>query len=85
MYDVFDGFLARETWRSAHAYDEEAYFVALETMIDDQAFSPEAMGDYFHRKASVPRQPGQPRDTAIQHYVHAAWAVQSYLKAVSNL
>jgi hypothetical protein len=84
MYQVFDGFLAMDTWHTRHALDERRFFEALSSVVKDSNFDPEKMGEYFRQKTRSTIHANDnkhPFEHAIAHYVAAAWAVKDYLAA----
>jgi hypothetical protein len=85
MYEVFDSFLAVETWYTQHVADENRFFLALSKIVQNDGFNPDEMGEYFKQKTIVPTQTGRhPFQTAIRHYANAAWAIKDYLAAVGG-
>ena len=84
MYEAFDRFLAVSTWYTKHPNDEERFFHALRSVVRNDLFSPDALGDYIRQKAGVSRDDGHPYNDVIDDYVAAAWAVKDYLKATGE-
>jgi hypothetical protein len=79
-YNVFDPFLACQTWHTSHPLDEQRFFKCLSKVVDHPDFNPESMGDYIRGKQNI--------DTDEHHFTEAvhdlvrkAWAVYDYLKA----
>ena len=82
LYEAFDDFLHVDTWHTRHPNDEERFFVALEKVVKIPKFNPDDLGEYMRQKKRVSRDDEQLHfNTAIDHYVAAAWAVKDYLKA----
>lgn len=85
MYEAFDAFLRVPTWHTRHASDEEQFFLALETVVNNRRFNADALGGYIDQKRER-REPAQANltaeayATARDHYVHAARAVRTYLR-----
>ena len=74
MYEVFDNFLATETWSSTHPLDEKRFDEALNKIIDNEEFSPSRMGDYFFDKVD-----NENLAPAIQRYVDRAYIIKEFL------
>jgi hypothetical protein len=86
MYQAFDSFLNMDTWHTRHPNDERRFFVALHTVVGNQEFNPDNLGDYMRVKKGVSRDAQENAfNYAIRHYVAAAWAVKDYLKATERL
>jgi hypothetical protein len=86
MYQVFDGFIGTDTWHTGHALDESRFFLALNQIVRDPDFSPDAMGDYLRSKLSATYdRDSNPFEPAVLHYVSAAWAVREFLAAIGEL
>jgi hypothetical protein len=85
MYQVFDGFIGVDTWHTCHPLDESRFFLALNQVVRDPNFSPDAMGDYFRSKLSrTYDRDTNPFESAVVHYVSAAWAVRDFLAAIGE-
>ena len=82
LYDAFDSFLKVDSWHTRHPYDEQRFFLALATVVNDPHFNADKLGEYMREKKSVSRDDAENSfNFAIDHYVSAAWAVRDYLKA----
>jgi hypothetical protein len=57
MYKVFDSFCRVHTWETLHGHDERRYEDALEEVVYDPLFSPDAMGDYIRANHAEPMWP----------------------------
>lgn len=78
MYEVFDSFLLHDTWSSDHVLDNARFFRAPSTVVRDQDFNPDKMGEYFEEKHP------EGYDNAISKLRSKAWAVREYLQATSE-
>lgn len=47
MYEIFDTYLIRDTWRTQDPAEDEAFYRALGEVIGNADFDPEAMGEYM--------------------------------------
>jgi hypothetical protein len=90
MYEAFDAFLRIPTWYTRHPNDEERFFLALATLVRDPQFDPDSFGQHIDQK----RERGEQAQARLReedyfiardHYVHAARAVQRYLRVTSQL
>ncbi len=78
MYEVFDPFLASQTWHGTKQADRERFYLALDRVAREAAFDPEEMGDYLRAKLGLPS--GDDHDaTAVARRVTDAWAVRDFL------
>lgn len=85
MYNAFDSFLTVETWHTCHRLDEERFFRALQSVVENPDFSPEDMAVYMRHRIGVDRNDDEnPFNHAIDHYTDAAWAVKDYLRVVNS-
>lgn len=75
-YNVFDTFLATETWHTRHPFDEERFFKTLDKIVSHPDFNADQMAEYMKSKVNNPA-----LEEAIEHYQAAAWAIHGYLKA----
>jgi hypothetical protein len=80
-YNVFDPFLARDTWYTSHLLDEIAFYQCLQKVAERPAFSPESMGEYI---ASAKKGTLEEDYLAqcVQGLVSKAWTVRDYLAVV---
>jgi hypothetical protein len=87
MYDVFDRFLATDTWHKDHPSDEMRFYRLLHKVVLNPAFSADTMGGYMREKfqLSSSYDAADYRIKAIDRYTTAAWAVFDYLKATGQL
>jgi hypothetical protein len=76
MYGKLAEFLASSTWAHLRPEDEVRFFQAISSVIADESFNPDRMGEYMAKTIGLPE--GQHID-AIDHYVTAAWTVKTYL------
>jgi hypothetical protein len=80
MYEVFDPFLASQTWHRDKDTDRKRFYLALDKIVRDAAFDPEEMGDYARATLDIaPECGGDDRDSAIARRVTDAWAVRDFL------
>jgi hypothetical protein len=85
MYEAFDGFLEAPTWYTKHADEDERFFRALATVVENPRFNADSLGEYIDGKRA---QPGSAQASVSQEayqdartrYVNAAWAVRRYLR-----
>ena len=84
MYEVFSGFLASTTWQYGPASDRERFFRALDEVVSNQAFSPEAMAVYIGFKIGAARYDTDFSD-AIQRCKADAKAVRDYLEVTGRI
>jgi hypothetical protein len=82
-YNVFDPFLARDTWHTFHPLDEKVFFQCLHKVVHDPEFSPEAMGDYIRNARRIDEE--SPFAEDVRTLVSKAWTVRSYLEAAGKL
>lgn len=54
MYEAFDDFCRRPTWDTSHPSDVQVFRAALRSVVWQQGFSPEDMGDYIRRNHAEP-------------------------------
>jgi hypothetical protein len=81
MYEVFDKFLAVDTWHTRHPLDEQRFFIALATVAKNPKFNPDDLGAYIRAKKGVSRDNEEhPFNFEIDDYVAKAWAVKDYLR-----
>jgi hypothetical protein len=85
VYQVFDKFLAMETWHTAHDLDGERFYRALGEVVRDKDFSPDQMAAYMSQKIGVSRGDDNYRADAIERYTSAAWAVRDFLVATKAI
>jgi hypothetical protein len=78
MYEVFDPFLASQTWHGTKQADRERFYLALDRVAREAAFDPEEMGDYLRAKLGLPSGDDHD-DTAVARRVTDAWAVRVFL------
>jgi hypothetical protein len=50
MYEAFDAFLGVPTWYTCHASDEEQFFLALDTVVNNPRFNADALGGNIDEK-----------------------------------
>ena len=81
-YNVFDPFLARDTWHTNHDNDLFAFYRCLQKIIDDPDFSPDGMGEYIKARKNVTTD-GHPLAGAVRTLVSNAWAVRNYFTAIN--
>ena len=77
MYEVFDPFLASQTWHGTKQADRERFYLALDRVAREAAFDPEEMGDYLRAKLGLPSGDDHD-DTAVARRVTDAWAVRDF-------
>ena len=77
-YDVFDPFLARDTWHTSHPLDERAFYRCLQKVVEHPDFSPESMGKYIEsaKKRTLEE---YYLTQCVQGLVSKAWTVRDYL------
>jgi hypothetical protein len=78
MYERLDTFLSTNTWDHLNHDDEMRFFQALDEIVAQDGFNPDAMGEYMATKLGLP---DGTDSAAIDHYVAAAWAVKRYLQS----
>jgi hypothetical protein len=79
MYEVFDSFLASQTWHRDSVVDRNRFYLALDKVVRDAAFDPEEMGDYARATHGIASDCGDDRDNAVARRVTDAWAVRDFL------
>jgi hypothetical protein len=79
MYEAFDQFLAVSTWHTHHPLDQLRFFVALETVVRNEKFSPYEMGGYMRAKIGTAH--GSPLSDSIDRLSTGAWAVREFMQA----
>lgn len=84
MYEVFDRFLAVPTWNTNQESDRIRFYLCLDRVVADPAFSPDEMADYMREAVGVSYDDGSPMAGAISRYADAAWAVKDYLRATTS-
>jgi len=87
MYEALDSFVRVESWTSFHWADRDRFFVALEKIVRDPAFSPPKVGDYIteqYRKQYGRNTNPEERDRLRKHYTDAADTIWRYLKATGQ-
>lgn len=85
MYEALDPFLKATTWYTMHPLDEQRFFRALSTIINDPHFNADQMGEYITRKCGLDDLPhDHDYNRARDHYVTVAWAVKGYLEAIES-
>lgn len=81
MYDVFKGYLARPTWHTGHPTDDQVFYAALATVVQEPLFNADDMGDHFRAQKNVdltdPSQ--QAFIQAVDDRVAQAHAVREFL------
>ena len=81
MYQVFDSFLAIDTWASLHPFDEQRFHQALAKVVWSKNFCPDDMAEHFRRIKDVPEGDYKsPVAYAIEVYRGAAWGVVDFIK-----
>jgi hypothetical protein len=78
-YDVFDPFLARETWHTSHLLDDKAFYCCLYDVVDLPDFSPETMGKYMRSAKKIADD--HPFVEDVRRLVSKAWTVRDFLAA----
>jgi len=78
-YNVFDPFVARDTWHTFHPLDERMFFQCLHKVVHDAEFSPEKMGEYIREARKIGDDSPFVQDVAT--LVSKAWTVKDYLEA----
>ena len=78
MYQVFDAFLARDTWYKFHPNDQELFYIALSQIVHNPDFSPERMGEY------MTQQTRGAFSEMIRGYTERATVVRNYLDATGK-
>jgi hypothetical protein len=85
MYEVFDSFLAKDTWHTPHPLDRRRFFQALHEVVTDPKFNPDAMANYMRHKKGVDHDDvDHPLFGAIRRCAADAWAVKDYLEATAH-
>lgn len=84
MYEVFSPFLASTTWQYRPARDRERFYRALDEVVYNQAFSPEAMVVYIGIKIGAARYDTDFSD-AIRRCKSDAQAVRDYLEITGRI
>ena len=79
MYDVFNNFLATDTWHSQHDNDVKRFNQALSKIVSDPRFSADELKHHFEHQLGDRATVFQ---TAIDSYHARADAVRDYLQAV---
>jgi hypothetical protein len=86
MYEVFDTFLAMDTWHTSHPLDDDRFYKALHRIVRDDEFNPDEMGRYLFMKTGVQRDNEEDsRVNSIGRRVSQAWSVKDYLEAMARL
>jgi hypothetical protein len=87
MYEVFDRFLATDTWHKCHPNNELRFYQLLHRVVREPAFNPDTMGEYMREKfqLSSAYDAGDYRVKAIDRLTSAAWAVFGYLQVTGQL
>ncbi|HTQ14388.1 MAG TPA: hypothetical protein VMH86_10980 [Rhizomicrobium sp.] len=82
MYEVFDAFLAMDTWHTSHSLDDQRFYRALDTVVRDPDFNADDLRRYLREKLNIAR------DDHTGHFSKAvdlramqAWAVRDFLAA----
>jgi hypothetical protein len=81
MYEVFDNFLATDTWHTTHSNDEHRFYLALDEVVWSGGFSPDKMAEHMRARCKIP-----PSDDAsgfarsINRLRDNAWAVKDFIK-----
>jgi hypothetical protein len=81
MYDVFDSFLAIDTWHTLQPADQERFFCALRKVINNRNFSPDGLAEHFDRSPARKSLDEDAYLHARDYYVAAAAVVKRYLVA----
>jgi len=77
MYkEAFDQFFESKTWAQLHVSDDERFFVALHTVVEDPAFRHEDLQEYMVEKCGL-----EPENELVEHYVGLAETVSRYVRA----
>jgi hypothetical protein len=81
MYNVFDNFIAVETWHTRHPLDLGRFYKALNQVVWSDTFNPDQMAHYLRDKRKIPTEDHQ-SDFArtIDRYRDDAWAVREFLE-----
>jgi len=85
MYQVFDKFLAVETWHTTHPLDSERFYRALDQVVREENFNADTMARYMREKIGVSSDDESYFAAAIRRYSRDAWAVRDYLTAVKAI
>lgn len=86
MYEAFDSFLRIQTWYTTHEADQQRFFCALRSVVNNEGFAPDELGRYMDRKRNeedpaLANLTDDAYNEARDYYVAAAWAVKRYLEA----
>ncbi|WMT71137.1 hypothetical protein [Bradyrhizobium sp. Ash2021] len=82
-YEIFDTFLRVETWHTSHPLDDKRFFRCLHEVVENPAFSAEAMGDYMRDVKSVNSHEHH-YASRIRDLVSKASAVREYLQVTER-
>jgi len=85
MYEVFDKFLASDTWLNHRPQDEDSFYKALNRIVRNDAFDADDMAEYMFQKANVVPGTDEARTMAIDRLQQDAWAVRDFLHATGGL
>jgi hypothetical protein len=87
MYQVFDEFLAIETWHTCHPLDERRFFRALHQVVRNPEFSVEALRRYMLHKFELSQSYdiADYRAIAIKSYTDQAQTVRDYFEFTRDL
>jgi hypothetical protein len=85
MYEAFDDFLLTDTWYTIHPLDIRRFYKALNTVVRQDEFNPDKMGQYMRRKLGISdEETGNITFySAVDRYRANAWAVKDYLEAIN--
>jgi hypothetical protein len=54
MYEVFDNFLATDTWHVRHPNDEHNFYLPLDKFVWSDDFNPDQMAAYMGTSCNIP-------------------------------
>lgn len=85
MYQVFDAFLATDTWFTGHKNDEDRFYLALQKVVRNEGFNADQMGEYFRQvKGASPDDDDPYFSDKIDELRAKAWAVSDYINVTGE-
>jgi hypothetical protein len=78
MYEIFDRFMANDTWFKNHGSEDRDFLTVLYKVVWSDEFSPDQMRKYFRSKFTDDQLTHFNR--AIDRYCNYAWAVKEFLR-----
>lgn len=85
MYEVFDSFLARDTWFKMSDFEEKHFYQRLQMVVRFDEFNPDELGDYIRQQKGISREDeDQYFNQTVEDIVRRAHAVRDYLQATNE-